>query len=77
MIIANRVASDCGFDYDDNAADVLWDGGDRSFAKMAKTELARELMNVVVERYHADARRRHTADLVDRLRKRLKDTECD
>ena len=52
MIVANRVGSDCGFDYDDNAAEALWDGGDRSFAKMAKTELAHELMNVVVERYH-------------------------
>ena len=53
MIIANRVGSDCGFDYDDNAAEALWDGGDRSFAKMAKTELASELMKVVVERYQA------------------------
>ena len=53
MIVANRVGSDCGFDYDDNAAEVLWNNGDRSFAKMAKTELARELMHVVVERYRA------------------------
>ena len=53
MIIANRVGSDCGFDYDDNAAEALWEGGEKSFTKMAKTELARELMNVVVERYFA------------------------
>ena len=53
MIVANRVGSDCGFDYDDNAAEALWDGGDRSFAKMAKTELAHELMKVIADRFVA------------------------
>jgi phosphopantothenoylcysteine decarboxylase/phosphopantothenate--cysteine ligase len=53
MIIANRVGSDCGFDYDDNAAEALWQDGERTFAKMAKTELARELIDVVVDRYFA------------------------
>ncbi len=53
MIVANRVGSDCGFDYDDNAAEVFWEDGDKSFAKMAKTELARELIEVVVTRYFA------------------------
>ena len=53
MIVANRVGRDCGFDYDDNAADVLWPGGERSFGKMAKTELAREIMDLVAERYEA------------------------
>ena len=53
MIVANRVGSDCGFDYDDNAAELLWKGGDRSFAKMAKTELAMELMKSVLEQYFA------------------------
>ena len=53
MIVANRVGSDCGFDYDDNAAEALWKDGERSFAKMAKTELARELTDVVVDRYFA------------------------
>ena len=51
MIVANRVGRDCGFDFDDNAADVLWPGGERSFARMAKTELAYELVDLVVERY--------------------------
>ena len=53
MIVANQVGSDCGFDYDDNAAEALWEGGDKSFGKMAKTELAGELISLVVERYFA------------------------
>jgi phosphopantothenoylcysteine decarboxylase/phosphopantothenate--cysteine ligase len=36
MIVANRVGRDCGFDYDDNAADVLWPGGERSFGKIGQ-----------------------------------------
>jgi phosphopantothenoylcysteine decarboxylase/phosphopantothenate--cysteine ligase len=51
MIVANRVGRDCGFDHDDNAADVLWSGGEKSFARMAKTELANELVDLVAERY--------------------------
>jgi phosphopantothenoylcysteine decarboxylase/phosphopantothenate--cysteine ligase len=53
MIVANRVGSDCGFDQDDNAADVLWKDGEQSFAKMAKTELARGIIDVVVALYFA------------------------
>lgn len=53
MIIANRVGSDCGFDYDDNAAEVLWEGGDKSFSTMAKTELAHELIDLITEQFTA------------------------
>jgi phosphopantothenoylcysteine decarboxylase/phosphopantothenate--cysteine ligase len=53
MIIANRVGSDCGFDYDDNAAEVLWEGGDKAFSTMAKTELAHELVDIITERFTA------------------------
>jgi phosphopantothenoylcysteine decarboxylase/phosphopantothenate--cysteine ligase len=51
MIIANRVGSDCGFDYDDNAAEALWDGGERRFPQMPKTELAHELVTLIAERF--------------------------
>lgn len=51
MIVANRVGSDCGFDYDDNSVEVLWAGGERAFPQMAKTELAHELMDLIVERF--------------------------
>ena len=51
MIVANRVGADCGFDYDDNAAEILWPGGARSFGTMPKTELAAALMDLVAARY--------------------------
>ena len=51
MIVANRVGADCGFDYDDNAAELLWNGGDKVFAKMPKSELAAGLMDVIAARY--------------------------
>ena len=53
MIIANKVGSDCGFDYDDNAAEVLWQGGDKVFSTMAKTELAHELIDLITEHFTA------------------------
>ena len=51
MIVANRVGADCGFDYDDNAAEILWDGGDKAFAKMPKSELAAGIMDVIAARF--------------------------
>ena len=51
MIVANRVGADCGFDYDDNAAELLWNGGDKVFAKMPKSELAAGLMDVIAARF--------------------------
>jgi len=53
MIVANRVGRDCGFDADDNAVDVLWGDGERQFPTMSKTELAREVMDVIVSRFLA------------------------
>jgi phosphopantothenoylcysteine decarboxylase/phosphopantothenate--cysteine ligase len=51
MIVANRVGADCGFDYDDNTAEILWPGGAKAFGTMPKTELAAALMDVVAARY--------------------------
>jgi phosphopantothenoylcysteine decarboxylase/phosphopantothenate--cysteine ligase len=51
MVVANRVGADCGFDYDDNAAELLWNGGEKPFAKMPKTELAAGLMRAIAARY--------------------------
>lgn len=51
MIVANQVGEDRGFDYDDNAAEVYWAGGEQSFAKSAKTELAQQIIKLVAERY--------------------------
>ena len=51
MIVANRVGSDCGFDVDDNAAEILWPGGEKAFGNMPKTELAAGLMDIVAARF--------------------------
>jgi phosphopantothenoylcysteine decarboxylase/phosphopantothenate--cysteine ligase len=53
MIVANRVGADCGFDYDDNAAEILWGGGDKAFPEMPKSELAAGLMDVIAARFLA------------------------
>ncbi len=53
MIVANQVGRDRGFDQDENAVDVFWDGGEQSFGQAAKTELARDNIELVVARYTA------------------------
>ena len=53
MIVANRVGDECGFDRDDNAAQVYWPGGERSYATAPKTELAHDLVELVAERFEA------------------------
>ena len=51
MIIANRVGVDRGFDTDDNAVNVIWDGGEKRFERSKK--LAGRLIALVAERYNA------------------------
>lgn len=53
MIIANRVGADCGFDQDDNAATVLWDGGEQQFPTSSKIDLARQLIELISQRFYA------------------------
>ncbi len=58
MIAANQVGEPLGgFESEDNALTVLWDGGRRDLPMMTKTRLARELALLIVERY----RERHAA----------------
>jgi phosphopantothenoylcysteine decarboxylase/phosphopantothenate--cysteine ligase len=51
MIVANLVGGERGFDSDDNAVDVFWQGGGQSFATASKVELARAIVKLVAERY--------------------------
>ncbi len=51
MIVANKVGPDCGFDSDDNAVDVFWHGGEQSFPMTTKSELARQLIRLIADRY--------------------------
>ena len=62
MIIANRVGADCGFDYDDNTVEVYWPGGEKAYPKAPKTELARQLIELVANRYNAARGSGDTAD---------------
>lgn len=54
MVAANRVGeAGTGFEADDNALLVLWPGGQTALPRAPKTELARQLINIIAERYHA------------------------
>jgi phosphopantothenoylcysteine decarboxylase/phosphopantothenate--cysteine ligase len=53
MIVANQVGDDLGFDRDDNSASVLWSNGKKDFLNAAKSELARNLIELIAEHFHA------------------------
>ncbi|MDH5617347.1 MAG: bifunctional phosphopantothenoylcysteine decarboxylase/phosphopantothenate--cysteine ligase CoaBC [Gammaproteobacteria bacterium] len=53
MIIANRVGNDCGFDRDDNSVNVLWADGEQRFPQARKSDLARDLIDLVARRFYA------------------------
>lgn len=52
LIAANWVGGEMGFDSDDNALEVFWDGGQRRIERADKQTVARELITVIAERYH-------------------------
>jgi phosphopantothenoylcysteine decarboxylase/phosphopantothenate--cysteine ligase len=51
MIAANRVGDGLAFDRDENALTVLWKGGKRELSLTNKAALARQLIEVIAERY--------------------------
>jgi phosphopantothenoylcysteine decarboxylase/phosphopantothenate--cysteine ligase len=51
MIIANQVGHGLGFDRDDNAVDVYWKNGNKSFPLSDKAVLAAGLIELIAERY--------------------------
>jgi phosphopantothenoylcysteine decarboxylase/phosphopantothenate--cysteine ligase len=53
MIAANVVGPDRGFEVDDNALHVFWDGGEQQFGQTRKTRLARQLVALLAHRYQA------------------------
>jgi phosphopantothenoylcysteine decarboxylase/phosphopantothenate--cysteine ligase len=54
MVAANWVGRpDQGFESDDNALTVLWRGGGAELPLAPKTRLARQLIQIIAERYHA------------------------
>ena len=51
MIVANNVGDGKVFDQDENTVHVFWRTGDKAFPTAAKRALARELVELIVERY--------------------------
>jgi phosphopantothenoylcysteine decarboxylase/phosphopantothenate--cysteine ligase len=56
MIVANLVGSNLGFDRDDNSAIVLWPGGREEISRTSKAELARQVVDMITQRYRATGR---------------------
>lgn len=50
LIAANKVGKDIGFDVDDNALTLYWDGGEQRLPQTTKQQLARQLIAVIAER---------------------------
>ncbi len=53
MIAANLVGAGLGFNADDNALTVLWQGGKQYIERADKKTVARQLITLIAERYHA------------------------
>ncbi|MEN8175029.1 MAG: bifunctional phosphopantothenoylcysteine decarboxylase/phosphopantothenate--cysteine ligase CoaBC [Pseudomonadota bacterium] len=53
VIAANLVGEGQGFERDENALTLLWEGGRRQLARAPKTELADRLVSLIAERMHA------------------------
>jgi phosphopantothenoylcysteine decarboxylase/phosphopantothenate--cysteine ligase len=57
MIAANQVGPDCGFDRETNTLAVFWRGGERTLGENSKPVLARQLIELIAERYRETRRR--------------------
>jgi len=55
MIAANLVGDGLGFNADDNALTVLWQGGKQEITRADKAIVARELITLIAERYNAQS----------------------
>ena len=66
MIIANEVGAGLGFESDDNAVHVFWRSGDREYPLTQKTELAKELIELINERYAADSAKNTVVEITKR-----------
>ncbi len=55
MIAANQVGDGLGFNADDNTLMVLWQDGKQEIARADKSIVARELITLIAERFHAQS----------------------
>jgi phosphopantothenoylcysteine decarboxylase/phosphopantothenate--cysteine ligase len=52
MIAANQVGdSNSGFEVDSNQLEVFWPGGRQSIERASKTDIAKQLIDLIIERY--------------------------
>ena len=51
LIVANQVGGGRGFNADENAVEVYWKTGERSFPTMSKAELARQLVQLIADQF--------------------------
>jgi len=51
MIVGNLVGKDLCFERDDNSVLILWQGGSQEIPRMAKTDLAHKLIELIAGRY--------------------------
>jgi phosphopantothenoylcysteine decarboxylase/phosphopantothenate--cysteine ligase len=57
MIAANQVGdSSSGFEIDFNQLEVFWSGGRQSIERASKTEIAKQLIDLIIERYTCASR---------------------
>jgi phosphopantothenoylcysteine decarboxylase/phosphopantothenate--cysteine ligase len=63
MIAANLVGAGHGFDSDDNALEVLWPDGQCSLGPTSKHKLARQLIELIADRYRAQRSKRNVMPL--------------
>jgi phosphopantothenoylcysteine decarboxylase/phosphopantothenate--cysteine ligase len=60
LVIANDVSNtDIGFNSDNNAVSLIWQGGDQTLPISSKQQLARKLIDEIANRFHSS---RETAD---------------
>jgi phosphopantothenoylcysteine decarboxylase/phosphopantothenate--cysteine ligase len=57
MIAANQVGPDCGFDRETNTLTVYWRGGEVTLGENTKPVVARQLIDLIAERYHGSRRK--------------------
>lgn len=53
MIAANQVGASQGFEADDNALLVMWDGGSADLGRQSKVRLAQRLVELIADRFDA------------------------
>jgi phosphopantothenoylcysteine decarboxylase/phosphopantothenate--cysteine ligase len=60
MLAANLVGPDLGFDVDENALLVVWEGGELHIEKDTKYRVAVRLVEQIAGRYQASPHDKHT-----------------